>query len=114
MVESKVISILMRTFLEHRDLLDLHLFSSHLPADAADRLRTKLTRLGVAGPTCARRLDDLAGAADRHARALDAVIREQLDPAAATTLAECGGGRAVLERVRELLAGLLVPKGETA
>ena len=36
MVESKVISILMRTFLEHRDLLDLHLFASHLPADAAD------------------------------------------------------------------------------
>ena len=114
MVESKVISILIRTFLEHRDLVDLHLFTSHLPIDAADRLRAKLTRLGVAGPTCARRLDDLAGATDRHARALDAVIREQLDPAAATTLAECGGGRAVLERVRELLAGLLVPKGETA
>jgi hypothetical protein len=114
MVESKVISILMRTFLEHRDLLDLDLFASHLPADAADRIRTKLTRLGVAEQTVARRLDDLSGAADRHARALDAVIREQLDAAAATTLVECGGGRVVLERVRGLLAGLLDPQGGAA
>lgn len=31
----------------------------------------------------------------------------QIDPAAAATLEECGGGRAVLGRVRGLLAGLL-------
>lgn len=107
MVESKVISILMRTFLAHRDLLDLHLFAKHLPADAVARIRTKLARLGADGPTIARRLDDLARAADHHARALDAVIREQFDPAVAATLEECGGGRAVLERVRGLLAELL-------
>lgn len=107
MIESKVISILLRTFLEHRDLLDLHLFSSHLRADAADRIKLKLTRLNADASLLERRLADLAGAADRHARALDAVIRDQLDPAAATTLADCGGGHTVLERVRELLAGLL-------
>jgi hypothetical protein len=107
MVESKVISILMRTFLEHRDLLDLHLFANHLPANAADRIRTKLARVGADGSTLSRRLDDLTRAADHHARALDAVIREQLDPAAAATLEECGGGRDVLARVRGLLAGLL-------
>jgi len=107
MIESKVISILMRTFLEHRDLLDLHLFASHLRADAADRLEAKLARLGAEGSQLERRLADLAGAADRHARALDAVIRDQLDPAAATTLADCGGGHTVLEHVRGLLDRLL-------
>jgi hypothetical protein len=44
MIESKVISILLRVFLEHRDLIDLDLFASHLRADAADRIRAKLTR----------------------------------------------------------------------
>ncbi len=107
MIESKVISTLMRTFLEHRDLIDLHLFASHLPNDAADRVKAKLARLNADASQLGRRLADLAGGADRHARALDAVIRDQLDPAAATTLADCGGGRAVLEHVRGLLARLL-------
>lgn len=106
MIESKVISILMRTFLEHRDLLDLHLFASHLPADAADRIKAKLSRLGADGQQIDRRLADLAGAADRHARALDAVIRDQLDPVAAMTLADCGGGRTVLGEVCGLLGRL--------
>jgi hypothetical protein len=42
---------------------------------------------------------------------LDAVIGSQLDPAAASTLVEVGGGRAVLECVRPLLTGMLLAEG---
>lgn len=43
----------------------------------------------------------------RHAAAIDAIILGQIEPASAATLADAGGGKAVLESVRELLADLL-------
>jgi len=113
MFESKVIAVLGRTFLEHRDLIDLHLFASHVAPDAAERIRGKLARLGLGEPTIRRRLDDVDQSAERHAAAIEAVIGSQFDAAAAGVLMECGGGRAVLESVRGLLAGLLGP-GATA
>lgn len=111
MLESKVISVFGRTFLEHRDLLDLHLFAGHATADARARIAGKLARLRVDRPAIDRRLGDLERACDHHAKSLDKVIREQLDTTAAALLLESGGGRAVLENVRGLLAGLLGPEG---
>ena len=109
MFESKVIAIVGRTFVEHRDLVDLHLFSSHAAPDAPARLRHKLERLGIDPATVLRRLDDLAQSGPRHAAAIDAVIHGQIDPASAATLADAGGGKAVLASVRSLLAVLLAP-----
>jgi hypothetical protein len=114
MLESKVIAILGRTFLEHRDLLDLYLFASHAAADAPRRIQRKLARLQVDGGTIRRRLEDLDRSAARHAKALDAVIRDQLDPVPAATLTDAGGGMTVLTRVRRLLAEMLGPGGVTA
>jgi hypothetical protein len=111
--ESKVIAVLGRTFVEHRDLIDLHLFASHAAPDAAERIRGKLSRIGLGEPALRRRLDEVGQSAERHAAAIEAVIGSQLDEAAAGVLMECGGGRAVLESVRGLLAGLLRP-GATA
>ncbi len=113
MLESKVIAIVARTHLEHRDLLDLHLFANHVAPDAVHRLRDKCARLNVAASMIRRRLDDLERSAAHHARTLDAVIGTQLDPMAAATLGEAGGGRAVLESVRGMLAGLLAAEGPT-
>lgn len=79
--------------------------------DAARRIRTKLARLNVAESLVRRRLDDLGRSANHHAKMLDAVIGSQLDPAAASTLVEVGGGRAVLECVRPLLTGMLLAEG---
>lgn len=56
----------------------------------------------------------LSTAAADHAKTLDAVIHQQLDPPAAATLADSGGGRSVLESVRRLLAALLAPQEPTA
>jgi hypothetical protein len=113
MFESKVIAVLGRTFVEHRDLIDLHLFATHAAPDAVERIRGKLSRLGLGEPALRRRLDDVGQSAERHAAAIEAVIGSQFDAAAAGVLMECGGGRAVLESVRGLLAGLLRP-GATA
>ena len=114
MLESKVIAIVARTHLEHRDLIDLHLFANHAAPDAAVRIREKLERLKVGEPLVRRRLDDLARSAAHHAKTIDAVIRSQLDPPAAATLVDSGGGRAVLASVRAILAGILAPEGPTA
>jgi hypothetical protein len=59
-----------------------------------------------------RRLDDLGKSTLRHAAAIDAVIRGQIDPASAATLADAGGGRAVLASVRGLLVDLLATSGK--
>lgn len=103
MLESKVIAILSRPFLEHRDLLDLFLFSSHAPGEMRGRVGKKLQRRGVGVDVVERRLQDLRDSADRHAKAIDALIREQVDPTTASVLADTGGGRAVLESALQLL-----------
>jgi hypothetical protein len=114
MLEAKVVAIVARTHLEHRDLIDLYLFANHAAPDAASRIQKKLARLKVGKPVVHRRLDDLVRSAAHHAKTIDAVIRTQLDPAAAATLSAAGGGRAVLESVRLILAGLLAPEGPTS
>jgi hypothetical protein len=108
------LAVIGRTFIQHRDLLDLHLFASHAAADARHRMQGKLARLGVDPAAIVRRLEDLKQSGDRHARAIEAIIRNQLDAAAAAVLMECGGGRTVLENTRSLLVTLLEPEGEPA
>lgn len=111
MLESKVIAVVGRPFVEHRDLVDLYLFASQAAPDAPARLRRKLDRLGINPATVRRRLDDFEQSAARHAVAIDAVINGQIDSASAATLAEAGGGKAVLERARDLLVNLLAAPG---
>lgn len=111
MFESKVIAVVGRPFVEHRDLVDLYLFASQAAPDAPARLRRKLDRLGINPATVRRRLDDFGQSAARHAVAIDAVINGQIDSASAATLAEAGGGKAVLERARDLLVNLLAAPG---
>jgi hypothetical protein len=111
MVESKVIAIVGRTFLEHRDLIDLHLFASHVGPNTPARLQQKLKRLKLKRATVMRRLADLEHARAHHARSLDSLIREQVDAPAAATLALAGGGMAILEHLQGLLATLLAEQG---
>jgi len=107
MFESKVIAIVGHTFVEHRDLVDLYLFSSHAAPDAPARLGRKLDRLKITPATIRRRLDDLERSASHHATAIQAVIRDQVDPVSADTLADAGGGPAILATATRLLSELL-------
>ena len=112
LIEAKVIALLNRRVIEHRDLCDLFLFSSHLVPDAPDRLRTKLSRLGVSEEMLGRRLGELRDHSDYHVRAIDAVINGDLDAPVAASIRAAGGGRIVLETVRRLLADKLhLPQG---
>lgn len=106
MFESKAIAVVSRVFLEHRDLVDLYLFASHAAPDAAVRLARKGAALGIGPDAIARRLADLATHAKRHAKAVDQVIREQLDVEAATALEAAGGGGLVVATVLRLLEQL--------
>lgn len=114
LLEAKVLAVIGRTYIQHRDLLDLHLFASHAAADARHRMQGKLARLRVDPSVIMRRLENLEQSADRHGHAIEAIIHNQLDAAAAAVLMECGGGRAVLENTRRLLATLLEPEDEPA
>jgi hypothetical protein len=113
MLESKVIAIVARTHLEHRDLVDLYLFANHAAPDAARRIRDKLARLKVGASTIRRRLDDLEQSAGHHAKTLDALIAAQIDPPAAATLVDAGGGMAVLASVCMVLPKLLATERPT-
>lgn len=109
MLESKVIAVVGRTFLEHRDLVDLYLFESQAAPDAAARLSVKLATLGIQPDTVARRLEDLGDPKAVHVAAVDRIIREQVDSEAAEALLRAGGGAIVVPAVHALLDRLLSP-----
>jgi len=109
MLEAKVLAVMGRTFLEHRDLVDIFLFASHAAPDAAERLARKLGSLRISAETIARRLADLRSQDARHVAAVDHVIREQLDDEAAESLRLAGGGGLVVSTVSLLLTQLLGP-----
>lgn len=107
MLESKVIAILCRSFLEHRDLLDLYLFASHATEPTPARIAAKLQQRGVHQSAALRRIEQIAQSEAHHAKSLDAVIQEQVDASPASLLAEVGGGQAVFNETLRLLRSLL-------
>ena len=112
LIESKVIALFNRRFLQHRDFVDLFLFSNHLVHDAAERVKTKLAMLVLDQETVAARLDDFSAHPDYHIRSISAVIEGQLDPAATANIQAAGGAKMVFEVVQQLLqTRLKLPEG---
>ncbi len=103
LIEAKVIALFNRRHTEHRDLVDLFLFSGHLRADSAERLREKCAKLSIGREIILRQLRDFESHSDYHIRGIAAVIAGQLDPGAAANIAAAGGARLVFDTVRELL-----------
>lgn len=113
LIESKVIALLNRRFIEHRDFCDIFLFANHLTAHAAQRLQTKLAQLGMSPDAIEQRLRNFREARDYHIRSIDAVIGEQLDPVPAASIVAAGGGSLVLDAVLEVLTTKLnLPGGK--
>jgi hypothetical protein len=109
LIEAKVIAVINRIYLAHRDLIDLFLFGDRFLSDSPERLKTKMKQLHIERASIERRLNDLRQAADYHARAVQEVIGEQLDAAVAANLAAAGGGETVFGRVLTLLENNLAP-----
>jgi hypothetical protein len=103
MVESKVIALVQRTFIQDRDLLDFFLFQAALPPDARARLKKKLTALSVPPTAVRKRLDGLRENAGVHARGVDRIIHEQVEGPAAANLKSAGGGKMICAAVLALL-----------
>ena len=112
MIESKVIALFNRVFLEARDILDLFLFQDSLVTDSAKRLRMKFVTLQISPASVSERFARLLTNRVVHARAIDEIIADQIDAAVAANLKVAGGGAMIFDAVVALLADPLeISKG---
>lgn len=112
MIESKVLAVLNRTVLRHRDLVDLFLFRDQLRPDSRRRIAAKMQALGIMRDQASNRLRDLHTHVDYHGRATQAVINAQIDPPAAAQLNDVGGGKLVMDSVLVLLDAIVEVRDE--
>lgn len=103
LIESKIIAILNRLFLQHRDLVDVFLYSDNLQADSPARLEQKLVQIQVPAAAIRRRLKDLQDNRQYHASAIQKVIDEQMETTVARQMNAGGGGKTVLDSVLKVL-----------
>jgi hypothetical protein len=103
MIESKVIALLNRTYVQERDFLDLFLFQSNLASDSKRRLATKLNALHITGDDIAERMIKFQSDRGYHIRNIEAIMHSQLEPEAAERLFSGGGGAAVFDQAMKIL-----------
>jgi hypothetical protein len=97
MIEGKVISLFSQIVMAHRDIVDVFLFSNHLAADSAERIRKKTASLQVRTDEIQRRIADFETNRSYHIRAINDVVSSQMDAEAAMSVQTAGGGAAVLD-----------------
>ena len=102
-IESKLIAIVNRLFIQHRDLVDLFLYADKLRPDSRIRLEKKIKKLGLSRESITRRLRDLEENQDYHSGSIQKVLIEQMDSVVAQQMDAGGGGKAVLSATLELL-----------
>lgn len=111
MVESKVIALFNRTYLRHRDMVDIFLFGKRLLPDSSRRLAAKCKTLGVSESAIRERMNDFRNHKDVHARTVQEVVDTQLDAAPAAQIRDAGGGRVVMDEVLRVLDSLFPTGG---
>lgn len=103
LIESKIIAVLNRVFLQHRDLVDIFLYAENVREDSPARLGKKLKKLHFHPENVSARLKDLHSNREYHGGAIQKVIDGQFEAAAAEQLKAGGGGRAVLDLALRVL-----------
>jgi hypothetical protein len=103
LIESRIIAVLNRLFLQHRDLMDVFLYADKLRPDSLGRIQKKLVKLKLPVETVARRLKDLRDNQQYHATAVQKVIDEQMETTVAQQMNAGGGGRTILDSVLSVL-----------
>jgi hypothetical protein len=109
LIESKVIAVLNRIFLQHRDLVDIFLYGDKLRPDSPARLKQKLAKMELRPEMVAQRLKDLQENRAYHATAIQKVIDQQMDPTVAQQMNSGGGGRAILDSALNLILKVCPP-----
>jgi hypothetical protein len=97
LIESKIIAVLNRLFLQHRDLVDIFLYADKLRPDSPVRVKKKLLKLQTPAETVIRRIKDLEENRDYHATAIQRIIDEQMEATVAQQMNVGGGGRTVFD-----------------
>ncbi len=107
MVESKVLALFCRAFMQARDLVDLFLYADRLTEAASERLRVKFERLGLGPEVRQRQAAQWRANRAVHVRAIDAVIHDQVEPDTAAQLRTAGGGALIFDAVMQVLTDRL-------
>jgi hypothetical protein len=97
MVESKVISIVMRTYMAARDLLDLFLFQNAFARDSAARIATKLGRHTIGRDAAAQTFGNLERNRVAHIKSLRMLLDTQVDESVCANINAAGGAGMVFE-----------------
>lgn len=103
MIESKIIALLNRTYIEERDLVDIFLFQDRLTSDSASRIAQKLAKISLDRSVVSDRLKKIVSARDYHIRNIGEVIDTQVDHQVADRIREAGGGAMVFEDILKVL-----------
>jgi hypothetical protein len=109
LIESKIIAVLNRLFLQHRDLVDVFLYGDKLQADSPARIKQKLVKIQLPAETVMRRLKDLQDNQQYHATAIQKVIDEQMETTVAHQMNAGGGGKTVFDSVLSVLLRVCRP-----
>jgi len=103
MIENKIVAVFSRSFLQHRDLLDIFMFASHLSDSSPERISMKFIEIQISPDRVRSKLGDLQTGGSGHIRAIDELIATQFDAPRAANLTLSGGGKMVFEQVLEIL-----------
>lgn len=112
LIESKIIAVIGRRIIAHRDLVDIFLFAAKLTLDSPARLKRKLEVLTVASEDVRKRGHDLQTHTAYHTRAIQAVVDSQLDREAAENINAAGGAKIILDKVLGIIKTNVVLAGE--
>jgi len=95
-IEAKILAVLNRVYLQHRDLVDVFLYGDRLRPDSPARLKQKVSALAIPPGAIRQRLQDLDQHTPYHAAAIQKVIDTQVEPPVAEQMNSGGGGQTVL------------------
>ncbi|MBN1901770.1 hypothetical protein JW926_10655 [Candidatus Sumerlaeota bacterium] len=112
MIESKVLSLFNRIYLQERDMVDLYLFKDKFREDSPERISEKITRSTLDWDFVKKRFKKIIGDRDYHIRNINTIIEEQFDAIATENLRIGGGGALVFDQAAGILKILLKLPGK--
>lgn len=107
MVESKVLALFCRVFLQARDLVDLFLYADRFTEASPERLRIKFERMGLEPKARWELFARWMLNRDPHIRAIETVLQEQVEPDTAAQLRSAGGGALIFDTVLQMMTDRL-------
>lgn len=97
-IESKIIAVLSRVYVEARDLIDIFLFQDRFGPDAPGRITKKLANLPLNPANVSSRLRMLTNGGKRYVRAIQEILETQFTTETADRIMEGGGAEEVFNK----------------